>query len=46
MAESKENGTHYLYGVVSYGYKCAIADAPGVYTYVPAFLDWIDGNLN
>ncbi|XP_070507106.1 trypsin 3A1-like [Chironomus tepperi] len=33
------NGT--LWGVVSFGYGCAIKDYPGIYSYVPTVLGWI-----
>lgn len=35
------NGTWYQAGVVSFGDGCAMANAPGIYTRVPALNNWI-----
>lgn len=41
-----DGNQYYLIGVVSYGYKCGIADHPGVYTRVTYFVDWIVEKIN
>lgn len=37
---------YYQIGVVSYGFKCAEAGYPGVYSRVTSFINWIENNLN
>ena len=34
-----------LCGIVSWGYGCALADFPGVYTQTSYFVDWITNNI-
>ncbi|XP_067125647.1 plasminogen-like [Centruroides vittatus] len=36
-----ENGRHFLYGIISWGFDCAQPDRPGVYVKVSHYLDWI-----
>uniref|UniRef100_A0A8B9DQ62 Hyaluronan binding protein 2 n=1 Tax=Anser cygnoides TaxID=8845 RepID=A0A8B9DQ62_ANSCY len=36
-----ENGSYYVYGLVSWGDQCGLKNKPGVYTQVTTFLSWI-----
>ena len=34
---------YYVIGITSFGKSCAMSNAPGVYTKVSFYLDWIEG---
>lgn len=38
---SEDGNQWVLVGVTSFGYKCAVAQRPGVYVRVAMFVDWI-----
>ncbi|XP_041672264.1 hyaluronan-binding protein 2-like [Cheilinus undulatus] len=42
----KQDGTHYISGVVSWGHGCARKNKPGIYTNVYKFVDWIRRKMN
>ncbi|XP_011701245.1 PREDICTED: venom protease-like [Wasmannia auropunctata] len=45
LPDPRNKQYYYVVGIVSYGQKCAQPDIPGVYTKVPAFLDFIISQL-
>ena len=46
LMAQKNDGLYYLAGITSWGYGCAQADSPGVYTRVPAYLDPVKDVIN
>ncbi|XP_062436375.1 hyaluronan-binding protein 2 [Rhea pennata] len=40
-----ENGSYYVYGLVSWGEQCGLENKPGVYTQVTTFLNWIKSKI-
>ncbi|NXP82359.1 HABP2 protein, partial [Ramphastos sulfuratus] len=40
-----ENGSYYVYGLVSWGDGCGLKNKPGVYTHVTTFLRWIRSKI-
>lgn len=45
LALKDREGTWHLIGVVSFGYKCALAGFPGVYTRVENYIHWINHQI-
>jgi len=46
LMAQKSDGLYYLAGITSWGYGCAQANSPGVYTRVPAYFGSIKGVIN
>ncbi|XP_075279902.1 factor VII-activating protease isoform X1 [Opisthocomus hoazin] len=40
-----ENGSYYVYGLVSWGDECGLKNKPGVYTQVTTFVRWIKSKI-
>ncbi|XP_026326179.1 serine protease snake-like [Hyposmocoma kahamanoa] len=42
LPPSSQGAIHYIVGVTSFGFNCALPNTPGVYTRVSSFIDWIE----
>ncbi|XP_030309580.1 hyaluronan-binding protein 2 isoform X1 [Calypte anna] len=40
-----DNGSYYVYGLVSWGDGCGLKNKPGVYTHVTTFISWIKSKI-
>ncbi|XP_019341501.1 hyaluronan-binding protein 2 isoform X1 [Alligator mississippiensis] len=40
-----QDGSYYIYGIVSWGDRCGLKQKPGVYTRVTTFLSWIKSKI-
>lgn len=45
LANRTEAVIHYIIGVTSFGFKCARANSPGIYTKVASYVEWIEDNV-
>ncbi|XP_030056813.1 ovochymase-2 isoform X2 [Microcaecilia unicolor] len=41
----EDSGLYVVFGITSWGFGCGMNNHPGVYTNVPAFIDWIGQNI-
>ena len=46
MIYNSTSDTWNIAGITSYGYGCAVAKYPGVYTRVSMFVNWINAHTN
>jgi secreted trypsin-like serine protease len=46
MIYDSNSDTWNIAGITSYGYGCALAESPGVYTRVSMFVNWITAHMD